>query len=108
LTRCPTHHPDGRQCLLPAHLGRCLIAKPGPASRDLRDRVAAAWRYPDMGKYSDLTAELLADTCRWMSEGGLDGEKRRVSWPPGDTRTDGAKKDARSALPSISAVVGEA
>ena len=85
MTRCTATHPDGRRCLLPSHTGRHLIAESEPASRALRDRVAAAWRYPALAKYRDLTAELLASTCHWLSEGGLDGEKARVDWAPGET-----------------------
>lgn len=97
MTRCEARSPDGRQCLLPTHPGRCLVAKPGVPGADLTRRIVCAWGHERLagawaglfGTHRWTTAEMIADTCEWLANGGLDGPRK-------------------DALPPVGRVVGEA
>lgn len=98
MKRCASTHPDGRRCLLPAHAhGRHLVAPDGPASRDLKLRLVTAWDYPapirERCAECPGAAEEVVAACEVLSTMILEPLREH---------------HLRSALPSISAVVGEA
>ena len=97
MTRCETTHPDGRRCLLPVHPGKHLLAAPGAPTAELLTRVAEAWGYPRVLRRTLITHWIAAgESVETLIEGcsvlvpAIQQARRRV------------------ALPSISAVVGEA